>query len=44
MKRNDSFLQQRKNKEICKLPYIEDFEAIVEVPEDKILCQLKHTR
>ncbi len=43
-KRNDSFLKQRRNKEICKLPYMEDLEAIVEVPEDKILCQLKHTR
>jgi hypothetical protein len=37
-------LQQRRNKEICKLPYLEDFEANVEVAEDKISCQLKHTR
>jgi hypothetical protein len=37
-KRNDSFLQQRMNKEICKLPYLEDFEANVEVAEDKILA------
>ena len=43
-KRNDSFLQQRRNKEICKLPYLEDFEANVEVAEDKILCQLNYTR
>ncbi len=27
-----------------QLPYLEDFEANVEVSEDKILCQLKHTR
>ncbi len=36
-------MQQRRNKEICKLPYLEDFEANVEVAEDKIWCQLKHT-
>jgi hypothetical protein len=41
---NESFLHQRRNKEIYKLPYIEDFEANVEVSEDKILCKLKHTR
>jgi hypothetical protein len=43
-KRNDSYLQQRRNKQICILPYLEDFEANVEVAEDKILCQLKHTK
>jgi hypothetical protein len=41
-KRNE--LHQRRNKEICKLPYLEDFEANVEVAEDKILYKLKHTR
>jgi hypothetical protein len=43
-KRNESFLHQRRNKEIYKLRYIEDFEANVEVSEDKILCKLEHTR
>jgi hypothetical protein len=42
-KRNESFLHQRKNKKIYKLPYIENFEANVEVSEDKILCKLEHT-
>jgi hypothetical protein len=42
-KRNESFLHQRRNKEIYKLPYIEDFEANAEVSEDKILCKLEHT-
>ncbi len=37
-------MQQRRNKEICKLPYLEDFEANIEVAEENILCQLKHTR
>ncbi len=36
-------MHQRRNKEIYKLPYIEDFEANVEVSEDKILCKLEHT-
>jgi hypothetical protein len=43
-KRNESFVHQRRNKEICKLPYLEGFEANVEVAEDKILYKLKHTR
>jgi hypothetical protein len=43
-KRNESFLHQRRNKEICKLPYLADFEANVEVAEDKILYKLKQIR
>jgi hypothetical protein len=35
-KRNESFLHQRRNKEIYKLPYIEDFDVNVEVSEEKI--------
>jgi hypothetical protein len=35
-------LQQRRNKEICKLPSLEDFEANVEVTDDKILYQLNY--
>ncbi len=42
-KRNESFLHQKRNKEIYKLPYIEDSEANVEVSEDKNLCKLEHT-
>jgi hypothetical protein len=42
-KTNESFLHQRRNKEIYKLPYIEDFEANVEVSEDNIFCRLEQT-
>ncbi len=38
MKRNASFLHQRRNKEIYKLPYMEDFEANKDVSEDNIFC------
>ncbi len=37
-------LLRRNNKKVYKLPYMEDFEANVEVSEEKILCQLKCTR
>jgi hypothetical protein len=42
-RRNESFLHQRRNKEIYKLLNIEDSEANVEVSEDKILCKLEQT-
>ncbi len=37
-------LLQRRGKDGCKLSNMEDFEANVEVSEEKILCQLKCTR
>jgi hypothetical protein len=43
-KKNNLIFSLRRNIEIYKLPYMEDFEAKVKVSEDKILCQLKHTR
>jgi hypothetical protein len=43
-KRNYSLLLQRRSKKSYKLPYMEDFEANVEVSEEKMLCQLKCTR